>query len=292
MNNRTRNPQRRAFTLIELLVVIAIIALLVTILMPSLNRAKELARRAVCASNLHSWAVVSKVFSSEHDGLFPGCHRREQWWRPSYLDRVRLGRAREGANAGYPLVTRIWKGNQTVREFEETPILGEPGFANYGTSLDTWEEFGASVGMMACPANDRTLDYGNSGEGYGYIEITYVYVGGLYDVRGNGGGDFYRWLVDPACPLPARSEEDEDLWDKVLAADLIRGVSSNAAWLPESISHVSGEDASIPGWQGVAWGDGHVAPRAEGYYAEPLYDGDINRTYSAYQSPNYHWYQP
>ena len=43
----------RGFTLIELLVVIAIISLLVSILIPSLKRAKELARRAVCASNLH-----------------------------------------------------------------------------------------------------------------------------------------------------------------------------------------------------------------------------------------------
>jgi prepilin-type N-terminal cleavage/methylation domain-containing protein len=282
--------QRTAFTLIELLVVIAIIALLVTILMPTLSRAKDLARQAVCASNLHSWAVVSKVFSSEHDGLFPGCHRREQWWRPSYLDRVRLGRAREGANAGYPLVTRIGSGDQTVHEFEQTPILGDPGFANYGTSLDTWEEMGAAVGMMACPANDRSLRYGNSGEGYGYVEITYLHAGGLYDVRGIGGGDYYRWLEDPDCPLPARSEDDEGVAGQVLATDLVRGVSGNASWIPESISHTSDEDASIPGWQGVAWGDGHVDPRAEGYYDEPLDDG--NRTYSAYQSPNYHWYQP
>jgi prepilin-type N-terminal cleavage/methylation domain-containing protein len=66
------NTRRRfGFTLIELLVVIAIIALLVTILMPSLNQAKELARRAVCASQLHHVALATHMYGSETSGVLP-----------------------------------------------------------------------------------------------------------------------------------------------------------------------------------------------------------------------------
>jgi prepilin-type processing-associated H-X9-DG protein len=57
--------------LIELLVVIAIIALLVTILMPSLSRARELARDVICLSNLRSLGLSVGIYASEFDGRAP-----------------------------------------------------------------------------------------------------------------------------------------------------------------------------------------------------------------------------
>lgn len=59
---------RNGFTLIELLVVIAIISLLVSILLPSLNKAKDLARSTVCASNLRNWGMTYQLYASENDG--------------------------------------------------------------------------------------------------------------------------------------------------------------------------------------------------------------------------------
>ena len=60
----------KGFTLIELLVVIAIIALLLSILLPALNKAKYYARRLQCASNMKSQATIQKLYAIDSDGRF------------------------------------------------------------------------------------------------------------------------------------------------------------------------------------------------------------------------------
>ena len=64
-----RKSKRRAFTLIELLVVVAIIALLVAILLPSLNEARAIAEQAVCGSNTHQWALAYVLYDSDNGSL-------------------------------------------------------------------------------------------------------------------------------------------------------------------------------------------------------------------------------
>lgn len=62
---------RKAFTLIELLVVIAIISLLVSILVPSLTKAKELAQMSVCAANQRSIGQGFYFFAQDHQDTLP-----------------------------------------------------------------------------------------------------------------------------------------------------------------------------------------------------------------------------
>ena len=61
----------KGFTLIELLVVIAIIALLVAILLPSLGRARELAKQAVCQSNLNSIGKAIMLYKTDDKDRYP-----------------------------------------------------------------------------------------------------------------------------------------------------------------------------------------------------------------------------
>jgi prepilin-type N-terminal cleavage/methylation domain-containing protein len=61
----------RGFTLIELLVVIAIIAILASLLLPSLSEAKEKARRIKCISNLKQVALAFKLFAMDGEDRYP-----------------------------------------------------------------------------------------------------------------------------------------------------------------------------------------------------------------------------
>jgi prepilin-type N-terminal cleavage/methylation domain-containing protein len=58
---------RKAFTLIELLVVIAIIALLLSIIVPSLKKAKEVVKKILCRSNLRQIAIVIATYETEYN---------------------------------------------------------------------------------------------------------------------------------------------------------------------------------------------------------------------------------
>ena len=70
-NDRALLHARRAFTLIELLVVIAIISILVGIMLPSLNRARETSRTVVCASNLRQTMTTLFMYEQDNKGFFP-----------------------------------------------------------------------------------------------------------------------------------------------------------------------------------------------------------------------------
>ena len=75
---------RRGFTLVELLVVIGIIALLVSILLPALNKAREDAKRVRCLSNQRQLVMAWQMYASDNKGHIVGsntpAYPANPWW--------------------------------------------------------------------------------------------------------------------------------------------------------------------------------------------------------------------
>jgi prepilin-type N-terminal cleavage/methylation domain-containing protein/prepilin-type processing-associated H-X9-DG protein len=73
-----RNGKNGGFTLVELLVVIAIIALLLSVLMPALGKAKGLGKAVVCQNNLRQMGVGQRLYLSDNRGEL-------MWFNPEYI---------------------------------------------------------------------------------------------------------------------------------------------------------------------------------------------------------------
>jgi len=72
----TNHSPDHSFTLIELLVVIAIIAILASLLLPSLSKARDRAALATCIGNHKQMSLAQALYADDHDGMMP----EHQWY--------------------------------------------------------------------------------------------------------------------------------------------------------------------------------------------------------------------
>lgn len=109
--------KQKAFTLIELLVVIAIIALLISILLPSLSRARELSKRTVCSANLRGLGQAMFIYAQDDPGVFPMIAQPMEG-TPNMQNFQPVHRTTEPPTSGVPSVSvdmwTIVRGNNTT----------------------------------------------------------------------------------------------------------------------------------------------------------------------------------
>ena len=251
-------PARRrggesAFTLIELLVVVSIITLLLAVLLPGLQRAKEQARSAVCASNVRQLVIANAAYASDHSGRYcPGSARcvTENLCR-WHGTRTDTGRAFE--SRGGPLV----------------PYLG------------------SGAGIRACPSF-RNVQRGPGAfeagcGGYGYNQS---YIGQVVQQRANGSFQVVTDESGVSSERVRRPGETVMFGDTAFAGPAVGLIEYSFAEprvSPEFLHFRARRDPSLHFRHDrrarIGWCDGHVSGERRTFtWKSVLYEGDPDRS--------------
>lgn len=226
------------FTMVELLTVVAILLILVAMLMPSLERARESTRRTVCASNLKQWGNVSFLYFGDHNRKLP-------------QSMIFAG----GTNYDYCHPHSL-NNNAAHYNTPTEAVRGTP----YPTLRDN---YGLDSDVMNCPSRDLSME-NHTWAGYTWdpdeklhVKPSFIIHGYAYMARAQSAANAAHktWSVIP--PANLRDETIEPV-SSVIAADSIIYNAFTTTW------QANHDRYGI--YQGMLMGDGHVTAHRQGAY--------------------------